>query len=69
MSFIGGWGKCWHTFWGGGTEMLMVADMGEDGVKIHWKCSDVLYGWSLREQNLRAYEPKKSNCYKRGVEI
>ena len=27
--------------------MLTVADMGEGGVKNHWKSADVLYGWSL----------------------
>ena len=27
--------------------MLTVADMGEGGVKNHWKSAEVLYGWSL----------------------
>ena len=27
--------------------MLTDADMGEGGVKNHWKSADVIYGWSL----------------------
>ena len=26
--------------------MLTVANMGEGGVKNHWKSADILYGWS-----------------------
>ena len=52
----------------GGIEMLTVADMGEGGVKNHWKSADVLYGWSLSKTTALKHLNDFKNCKKHYTE-
>ena len=48
--------------------MLTVADMGEGGVKNHWKSADVLYGWSLSKTTALKHLNDFKNCKKHYTE-